>query len=211
VAFLFAKTLANLSSNGAEIISIDIPAFHPIQLSQAEVALFEFKESINNYLNTPDHVTCPTVTDILASSDVDSIAVGPTWQLAKLPSMNTASPKYHARLHRIEQLKITLANVFAGYQLDALIHPHQTVLVVSVGATFQPGRNGLLTSLTGTPGAVVPIGFSAVTEEATLGIPVGMEVVGLWGDDRKVLEISAAVERLLQARQPPELMETTRV
>ena len=67
---------------------------------------------------------------------------------------------------------------------------------MKVWATTQPGRNGLLTSLAGCPGAVIPRGGSADD-----GVPIGVEVVGLWGEDWNVLGIAREMERLLQGRR----------
>ena len=49
------------------------------------------------------------------------------------------------------------------------------------------------------------MGFSRETEEAARGVPVGMEVIGLWGDDWKVLDIAERIEQVLDARKEPVL------
>jgi len=200
VSGLFARTLRRLSATGAQLISVDSPAIHPPRLVEAEVAVFEFREAIDGYLR--EHPSCPSSLDeIVVSGLVDDIAVGPTWLVAQ--QLSTASSEYVIRLRRIEHLKLALANLFAQHRLDALIYPHQTILVVPIGATFQPGRNGLLTSLTGAPGAVIPMGFSTPTERAKLGVPIGMEVIGLWGWDKNLLAVAGLMERVLQARRAP--------
>ena len=121
--------------------------------------------------------------------------------------MSPSNPEYYIRLCRIETLKLLLAQVFAENKLDGLIFPHQTILVVRVGESVQAGRNGLLTSLTGAPGGVVPMGFSSDGEsgDSGMGIPIGMEVVGLWGWDWHVLGIMEEIEVLLKGRRAPVL------
>jgi amidase len=205
VSNLFAETCSKLSSQGVELIEFDNVAFHPLNLARAEVQLYEMQDSFIEYLTSPTHPNYPSLDEISTSGLVDEIAVGPTWPLSLLPHMTTSSPEYLARLHRISRLKLSLAKTFAELHLDGIIFPHQTMLVVKAGATFQPGRNGLLTSLTGTPGVVVPMGFSRETEEAVRGVPVGMEIIGLWGDDWKVLDIAERIEKVLDARKEPVL------
>jgi len=205
VSNLFAETCRKLSSQGVQLIDFDNPAFHPFNLARAEVQLYEMQDSFTEYLSSPAHHNYPSVGEIGDSGLVDEIAVGPTWPLSLLPHMTTSSPEYVARLHRISTLKLSLAKTFAELSLNGIIFPHQTILVAKAGATFQPGRNGLLTSLTGTPGVVVPMGFSRETEEAVIGVPVGMEVIGLWGQDWKVLDITQRIETVLGARKEPVL------
>jgi len=185
------------------MIEFDNPAFHPLNLASVEVQLYEMQDSFTEYLSSQSHPNYPSVREISASGLVDEIAVGPTWPLSLLPHMTTSSPEYLARLHRISNLKLSLAKTFAELNLDGIIYPHQTILVAKAGAAFQHGRNGLLTSLTGTPAVVVPIGFSRKSAEAVIGVPVGMEVIGLWGEDWKVLDITERIETLLGARKEP--------
>lgn len=199
VSSLFEKAITKLESSGLQIV----PILHPLSLATAEVALFEYHQSLDTYLSQPSHAICPSLQEILSSSLIDQIAVGPTWQLAF--NLSTSDPAYPVRLARIGHLKLLFARLFAENSLDALIYPHQTVLVAKVGATYQPGRNGLLTSLTGAPGVVVPMGMSRSEERAQDGVPAGMEIVGLWGMDWKVLGIGFEVERLLRGRRGPIL------
>ena len=214
VSTVFHKTLDSLSAAGVQLTCLDArPEFHLLNLSQAEVSLYEVQSSFHSYLSSPHHLNCPpSFQNIFASGLVDEIAVGPTWQISAREEMSTSNPEYYIRLSRIETLKLLLARVFAENELDALVYPHQTILVVRVGATFQPGRNGLLTALTGAPGGVIPMGFSDVDSDGQngagggLGIPIGMEVVGLWGWDWQVLRIMEEIEKLLKARRPPVLI-----
>ena len=185
-------------------VPLDTPEFHPLNLATAEVALYEFHQSLHTYLSQPTHSTCPTLAQILTSPLIDPIAVGPTWQMAF--NLSTSQPAYHTRLTRINHLKLLLAKLFAENELDGLVYPHQTVLVAKVGASYQPGRNGLLTSLTGTPGVVIPMGLSSGEGSAEQGIPAGMEVVGLWGDDWRILGIAMEIARIFNGRYESVLL-----
>jgi amidase len=208
VSKLFEGTCEILRERNITLVSLEDHDLSPDNLSKAEVQLFEFKEAVNFYLKSPGHTQYPLrIEDIAASGLVDLFAVGPSWKTALSPAMTTESLEYAARLERIEILKLSLVTLFAKYQLDAIIYPHQTVLVAPAGSPVQPGRNGLLTSLTGTPGLVIPMGFSVPTPTAKLGVPIGMEVIGLWGQDHKILGIGEMLEGMLPPRREPILEE----
>jgi Asp-tRNA(Asn)/Glu-tRNA(Gln) amidotransferase A subunit family amidase len=87
-------------------------------------------------------------------------------------------PAYKERRIKMEEIKIEVANLMAQNQLDALVFPHQKILVVPIGETNQPGINGVVASLAGFPSIVVPAGFSAPTRNAPAGVPVGIEFLG---------------------------------
>jgi amidase len=206
VSALFTRTLQTLSSHGAQLLYLNESMFDPQNLALAEVAVYEFKEAFHEYINTHGHHSCPNLTQVLSSGLVDPIAVGPTWDLAQLPTTTTLSPDYLTRLQRIKHLQLALAKTFAKNNLTALVYPHQTVLAAKIGAKFQAGRNGLLTSLTGTPSIAIPMGFSSTSQTAIRGVPVGMEVIGLWGWDWKVLQLAELMEAVLEARHAPTLV-----
>jgi Asp-tRNA(Asn)/Glu-tRNA(Gln) amidotransferase A subunit family amidase len=58
----------------------------------------------------------------------------------------------------------------------------------------QCGRNGLIASFAGCPSIVIPM-------REGVGIPVSVEVVGVWGEDWHFLGIARAMETVLQRRR----------
>jgi len=218
VSSLFERTLTRLSDTGADLIDIGdeaAAALHPTRLARAQVELYEFELSINEYLTDPRHHNCPkSLREIISSGLVDQVALGPGWELVSREKLSVISPEYEDRTHRIENLKQSYAKIFASHSLDALIYPHQTIFVVPIGTPTQSGRNGLLTSLTGAPGIVIPMGFGPFDKFkdnrnvnlAPLGVPLGLEIVGTWGTDRKILEIAGITEKTLSARRKPILI-----
>lgn len=194
VSNLFHTTLETLKSEGIQIIFLDEPEFHPTNLSLSEVALYEFQTSINEYLSQTTSPCPQNLNEIISSNLTDPIALGPTFPIAL--TLSPSHPEYPLRLKRIQDIKLRLANLFVANSLDAMIYPHQTILPVKVGAPTQPGRNGLLTSLSGCPGVVIPMGLSADNS-----VPIGIEVVGLWGEDWIVLGIAREMERLVMGRR----------
>jgi len=93
--------------------------------------------------------------------------------------------------------------LMAEYELDAIVYPHQQQLVCKTGGSQQQ-RNGVLCSVTGFPSIVVPAGFSTPADEAALGVPVGMEIIGRPWSEPTLIEIAYAFEQISQMRRPPE-------
>ena len=73
---------------------------------------------------------------------------------------------------------------------------------VSFFAAF--GRNTALAPAAGLPALTVPAGLSST------GLPVGLELTGLPGRDRELLELGAAVERVLGFTGEPPRAGTSR-
>lgn len=105
----------------------------------------------------------------------------------------------------IANLTKALHHTFKTERLDALIYPEQKNLVVPIGSPSQKGRNGILAALTGSPVVTVPVGFSPKTKTAQVGVPIGMEVLGLPWTEGKLLGIAKEMDGALGGvRRVPE-------
>jgi hypothetical protein len=49
----------------------------------------------------------------------------------------------------------------------------------------------------------VPVGFSDPSEDAPIGVPIGMEILGRPWDEEKLLGIGYAIEQLGKVRRAP--------
>lgn len=87
-------------------------------------------------------------------------------------------------------------------QILALAFPHQQQLVCRVGES-QSQRNGALAAITGFPSICLPAGFSAASDSAPIGVPVGFELFGLPGSERLLIALAALYEQQFPKRQPP--------
>jgi len=86
----------------------------------------------------------------------------------------------------------------------ALLYPHQKRLPVMISEMNQAERNGILASLAGFPAITVPAGFSTPTENAPIGVPVGIEFLGQPFGEPQLLRIAYGFEQATQARKPPQ-------
>ena len=201
---VMAKAIAALKEQGAVIVPVEDAALDTnMLLEKVSVEEFEFKPQIKYYLeNRGPHVPVHSLAEIIASGKYNKPTLEKRLALSEsLDSLN--DPEYKNRRIRIDGLKIEAANLMAQNNLDALVYPHQRRLVVPIGETFQPERNGLLAALAGFPAIVVPAGFSEPTASAPLGVPVGIEFMARPWEEPKLLRLAFGFEQATHARKSP--------
>ena len=111
------------------------------------------------------------------------------------------SPRYLEKMYNKIGVRTHVLKIMADLNLDAMVYPHQQQLVCKIGANQQQ-RNGVLCSSTGFPSIAVPAGF-APDENAPIGVPVGMEIIGRPWSEAKLIEIAYAFEQHSHFRRPP--------
>ncbi|GLI72107.1 hypothetical protein PoHVEF18_000275 [Penicillium ochrochloron] len=202
------------SSSGSDIEFIHInPTTHPdwrftTLYSTADTQIYEFQERLNTFLQSPTVISpYHSLEAIAESGDYDKNAVTEvfTATLKDPESFSLSSPGYQTRLKNISILKDSVKQCFEKNDIDALIYPHQRQLVVQIGTTVQPRRNGILAALTGRPAICIPAGFSPPTSTAIQGVPVGLELMGRVGWDEELLDLAERIEGILQKRRVPNM------
>jgi amidase len=113
------------------------------------------------------------------------------------------SDLYKTRMLNREKLRLAVAQAMADFGLDAILYPHQRILVASLSAADQLERNGTLSNGTGYPAVTFPAGFSTPTASAPLGVPVGAELLGLDFSESKLLGYAYAFEQATHWRKLP--------
>ena len=73
----------------------------------------------------------------------------------------------------------------------------------SIYREAQNERNGVLGSVTGFPACSLPAGFTAPTETAPIGVPVGIEILAREFDDATLMEIAYSFEQATHHRKAP--------
>jgi amidase len=200
---VMAKAIDALKEQGAAIVRVEDAALDTNELlDKVNVEDFEFKSQIKHYLeNQGSRVAVHSLAEIIASGKYDR----PTLEkrLALAQSREETDPEYKNRKIKIDALKIEVANLMAQNHLDALVYPYQKRLVVPIGETFQPDRNGILAALAGFPAIVVPAGFSAPTANAPIGVPVGIEFLARPWEEPELLKLAYGFEQATHARRQP--------
>jgi amidase len=203
---VMAKAIEALKKQGAQVVTVEDAALDTNDLlEKVNVEEFELRPNLNHYLQEQgSRVPVHSLAEIIASGKYDKPTLEKRMALAQSHEDSFSDPEYNKRRVKMEALKIEVANLMAQNHLDTLVYPYQKILVVPIGETFQPERNGILASVTGFPAIVVPAGFSAPTVSAPIGVPVGIEFLGRpWGEP-ELLRLAYGFEQATHARKPPE-------
>ncbi|KIW19766.1 hypothetical protein PV08_00340 [Exophiala spinifera] len=209
-----STVLALLQSQGATVVNITEPIYNASAISSAmDVQPFEYREGLTSYLSSPDlkgaHPS--SMADLYTRGNGTSTGTAPDFlvipsEYAYLESSlrsSTGNASYLARQALIANLTRTLHSTFLSHGLDAIVYPEQKNLVVPVGSASQSGRNGILAAVTGSPVITIPVGFSPATASAPIGIPIGMELLGLPFTEGPLLKLAKGIDDRLHARRMP--------
>ncbi|MDI1492362.1 MAG: hypothetical protein OHK93_003576 [Ramalina farinacea] len=199
------KIISAIRAHNGYVVPIESPKLNSSTiLESCDTQRFEYREQVNNYLSTATGTVPKSLTELYASQDFLVIPRQyPFIESALISSTRNAS--YASKLRYIEHCKRTVEAIFKEHDLDALIYPEQSNLVVKFGSPSQAGRNGILAAVTGFPVVTVPVGFSSPNQDIPLGIPIGMEILGPRWSEAKLMQIAAFVEKILPSRKPPQL------
>lgn len=200
-----AAMVTALTAAGATVISINETVYNSTALSNAyDVQKLEYRQEMDAYLTRPSlHGTHPsTLNELYSSGKFLVIPSQYTFVNTSLVS-STSNATYPSIKLGIQNLTTALENTFKSDTLDALIYPEQANLVVKIGSPSQSGRNGILAALTGSPVVTVPAGFSPNSTDAPIGVPIGMEILGMPWSEGKLLNIAKMVAELKRVRKMP--------
>lgn len=215
---IMSHMVTKLSSSGATVINITDPFYDTASLAALDVQVYEFRQQLDSYFSRPElssslssssSSSLPPVksfTDLYASGNFLVIPAQSTIVKSMFAS-STSNSTYLRSLASIQALMGSLEATFAANRLDAIIYPEQKNLAVRIGSPSQAGRNGILAALAGWPVITIPAGFSEPDEDAPVGVPVGMEILGRMWTECELLEIARRVTELLSpggtARRAP--------
>lgn len=203
--------VSKLQAAGVEVVNITDAIYNATAISAAlDVQAFEYREGLNSYLSGPN-LTGDRPTSFAELYTSRKFLVIPA-QYAFINSSfvsSTSNETYFTAQRGIQNLTNALHATLSSHNLDALIYPEQKNLVVKVGSPSQSGRNGILAALTGSPVVVVPAGFSNPNAEAALGVPIGMEILGLPWTEGKLLGIAQKIMELVPVRRMPSFANGT--
>ena len=200
---------AALTRAGAMVVPITSNLFNSTAiLNTFDTQRFEYRQDMDTYLSQASlqgsHPS--TLNELYSSGNYLVIPSQYSYvNTALLSSTNNIT--YAAIKLRIQKLTVALKNTFKTHSLDALIYPEQANLVVKIGSPSQSGRNGILAAVTGFPVVTVPAGFSASTADAPVGIPIGMEIMGMPWSEGKLLNIARMVADVRRVRRMPKSTE----
>ena len=200
-------TVSALTAAGATVIPISSSIYNSSAILEAyDTQRFEYRQQMNGYLARPslrgEHPV--NLNDLYKSGKFLVIPAQYSYVNTALIS-STDNATYATRKIGIQNLTLALQSTFKQNSLDAMIYPEQANLVVKIGAPSQSGRNGILAAVTGHPVVTVPAGFSPATKQAPVGVPIGLEILGLPWSEAKLLNLAKKISEVRRVRKMPVL------
>lgn len=203
--------LSRLENAGVIVVNIKEPVYNSTEISSTlDVQAYEYRELLNGYLAGPNLTgDKPATFEELYTSDKFLVIPNQYSFINSSLVSSTSDGNYFTAQRGIQNLANALQKTFSTNKLDALVYPEQKNLVVKTGSPSQSGRNGILAALTGSPVVVVPAGFSAPSDDAPIGVPIGMEILGLPWSEGRLLSIAQQISELTPLRKMPALANGT--
>lgn len=197
------EAVAAMTAQGATVMRVSIPGLTDLTRGLSLMAL-EFQPSFNRYLaSLGPAAPVKTFAEFMARGEMHP-TLRPVLEEYLQVTDGPERPEYDRQLRRRAALRQAIMTVLADHQLDALLYPHQSRLVVPIGED-QADRNGVLSNSTGLPALTFPGGFSAPTATAFIGVPVGLELLGPDWSEATLLRLAYAYEQATRTRKPPRL------
>jgi amidase len=191
---------AGMQAQGATMIPFELPEYDRL-LPAIATDVFEARMVTERYFSTlPFNAPVKTFGALIAEK---TSAVQKTLEAEYAITQGMDSAEYKQRMLNRDKLRLAVANKMAELNIDAVLYPHQKILVVVTTAAEQAERNGTLSNGTGFPAVTFPAGFSTPTATAPLGVPVGAELLGPDYSEDKLLSYAYAYERSVRTRKPP--------
>lgn len=198
------QALQQLRDAGVQLVEVALPGLSAANDAAGfPIALYEFVRDMRDYLASAERgVTLEELLAGIASPDV-AAACQPLLGAGAIPAA-----AYQDALQARGQLQALYAMAFAQSGVSALVFPTTPRCAAAIGEdetvelngqrlptfpTFirntDPGSNASL------PGVSLPIGFAG-------GLPIGLALDAPIGQDRALLALATAVERLFPAARP---------
>ena len=202
----FDAAVAKLKAEGVRFFEVKMPQLMELNAAVSfPVAMYEAHDDAVAYLQTTGTgITLESMAAQVASPDVKGTYLGLVIP-RKLPGPNNtlvdSKPAYEAAIktHRPALQALYRRTFNDGHGLDAIVFPTVPKVAMAANAesssvpTFMgviqntdPGSNA------GVPGLQIPIGIGASSK-----LPVGLELDGPAGSDRRLLAIGLAIEAVL--------------
>jgi amidase len=198
------RAISAMKQAGAALIDIDAPELDAGQLiAQNDVQKYEFKAVMDRYLATIPNAPAKTVDAIYAGGRYNHPTLEGFLKSTVSFKDGLSEADYQVRLDRDVKTRALVEKVMDDNHLDAVVYPLQKQLVVPVTELNQADRNGILASVTGFPAITVPAGFSAPTNTAPLGVPVGMDILGKPWSEANLLSLAYSFEQTTRFRHSP--------
>lgn len=194
------SAIAKMQELGATTVRLALPEYDALA-GQVITSDYEARTVMDRYFaSLPADAPVKSYEQLVAAK-TSAVQATLEQEIAVIDGMNSAA--YKDRMLNRDKLRLAVAKFMADNNLDAVLYPHQRILVVPTGSADQFERNGTLSNSTGYPAVTFPAGFSAPTASAPLGVPVGAELLGPDYSEARLLAFAYAFEQAAHPRKPP--------
>ena len=207
----FRSSIDQLKGAGVTVVDIDMPKLAELNGQVGfPVALYEAYDDMVAYLkHTGTGITIDALAKSIASPDVKGTYEGLVIP-RKLPGPNNtvvdAKPAYEAAMKTARpDLQALYRDTFAKSKLDAIAFPTTPHVAIAANPDSSSLQNFILFiqntdpgSNAGIPGLQLPVGLGSTSK-----LPVGLELDGPAGSDRRLIAIGLAMEKLFGRLPPP--------
>ena len=192
--------IARMERQGATVVRFELPEYDRL-LPVLATDVYEARTVMEKYFAALPHDSPIRSFGMLLAAKTSAVQQALEAEYAIADGMNSAD--YKNRMLNRDKLRLAVANKMAELNLNAILYPHQRILVVPVTAADQSERNGPLSNGTGFPAVTFQAGFSAPTATAPLGVPIGAELLGLDFTEDTLLSFAYALEHTANPRKTP--------
>jgi len=202
-----------MKAAGATVFPVDIPeaGYYAANLRELSASNFESKAGMDAYFasNGPKSKYKNLAEYVAAAGNTNPAVYAGLKKAAEFKGDALRSPEYVKALEAQAKFRDRLIAVMDTYKLDALFYPHQRRLVVpAIKDPDQIERNGFMGSSTGLPAITLPGGFSPVTKDAPIGVPIGVEFLGRPFSEALLIKLAYGLEQATKFRRPPPTTPT---
>jgi amidase len=196
---VMAGVISRMESLGATVVRFNLPEYDTLAPVVATATL-EARTVMDRYFSTlGPNAPVRSFAQLVAAKT--SAAQKTLEEELAADGMNSQDHKN--RMLNRDKLRLAVAAKMADLKLDAILYPLQKILPVPITADDQTERNGTLSNGTGFPAVTFQAGFSAPTASASLGVPVGAELLALDFTEDRLLAYAYAFEQAAGVRKPP--------
>ncbi|MEZ7207876.1 amidase family protein [Pseudoalteromonas sp. DY56-GL79] len=210
VQAVFAKAVATMKANGAEIIEgLDLPELEALGSAELDILLYDFKHDLNAYLaKTPEQVKVKNLNQLIQFNQQHPSTIKYFDQYL----IEEAAKKGDITEHRYQEAQALVKEfarrqgidkIMQEHRLDAFIAPTNTPawsIDIINGDNFSASSSSPA-AIAGYPSITVPMGFH---HELPLGISFFAEAYS----EAKLIKLAYAFEQLTNARKAPEFKAT---
>ncbi len=227
----FKAALAAIEAAGATLVDpTDLPDFGPMREHELTVLLFEFRHGLAAYFARRFGTAAGsgaagsaaagdvrrgesgprTIDEVISFNEEHADEVlryfGHEHMVAAAASGPLTDERYREALRESRRLAGPdgLEALFEAHRLDALVAPTNgpAWLIDHVnGDYYTGGRMSSAPAISGAPHITLPMGYYH-------GLPLGLSLVGRFGDDARLLGIAYAFEQATRVRRPPQFKKT---